>query len=279
LTVLFLVDIENLCGGKLTFKKVNAMRDKLLRIAGGQNYLMVLGCDPAQQPLVAKVFPKEVDGKIVREGFTKAGKDGGDQSIRHWVELNEARLKDYRAVVVASGDNFFLQELHKFKKLGKKLIVVHGEGAVHHSILDYLPRRIFNVDDPAARTYIREKQKKPERKKVAVPAPDTKKKPEAEPERVLIVAPWRSAGGSASLVCDGRSFDLVLCSAREEMKWDDSGSLQAPWNGVLAKSIDKADEGGLVAVTGPDGKLEVLVLSKTPFQHFGFADQGPNQKA
>ena len=276
MAVLFLVDIENLCGGKLTFKKVHAMRDKLLRIAGGQNYLMVLGCDPAQQPLVAKVFPKEVDGKIVREGFTKAGKDGGDQSIRHWVWLNEARLKDYRAVVVASGDNFFLQELRKFKKLGKKLIVVHGEGAVHHSILDYLPRRIFNVDDPAARTYIREKQKKPEGKPPKVAAPKIAKPPEAEQERVLIVAPWRSAGGRATLVGESLSFELVLCSARDKMRWVDPGTLQAPWDGVLAKTIEKSDVGQGATVTTPDGNLEVLVVSKIPFQYFGLAKKEPN---
>ena len=271
MAVLFLVDIENLCAGKLNFKKVNAVRDKLVRIAGGQEYLMVIGCDPAQGRLVTKVFPKEVDGKIVREGFVLTGKDGADRSIRHWMELNESRLKDFRAVVVASGDHFFLPELRKFKKLGKKLIVVHGEGAVHHQILDYLPRRIFSIDDPSARTRIREKQKKPEAQPPQIAAPKLEKPPEAEQERVLVVAPWRSAGGRAALVGDGFSFDLVLCSAREKMRWVDAGTLQAPWDGVLAITIEKSDLGQSVTVTTPDGNLEVKVLSKIPFQHLGFA--------
>ena len=271
MAVLFLVDIENLCGGKLTFKKVNAMRDKLVRLAGGQEYLMVIGCDPSQGRLVTKVFPKEVDGRIVREGFVLAGKDGADRAIRHWVELNEPRLQDYRAVVLAAGDHFFLPELRKFKKLGKKLIVVHGEGAVNHLIRDYLPRRIFSIDDPAARTYIREKQKKPEVQPPKVAAPKIEKQPEAEQEKVLIVAPWRSAGGRATLVGDGLSFDLVLCSAREKLRWVDAGTLQAPWDGVLAKTVEKSDLGQSLTVTTPDGSLEVKVLSKIPFQYLGFA--------
>jgi hypothetical protein len=271
LTVLFLVDIENLCGGKLNYKKASAMREKLARIADGHDYLMVLGSDPTQFNLLDKVFPKEIEGRVVREGFTRSGKDGADHSIRHWVELNDSRLKDFRAVVLASGDHFFLPELQKFKKLGKKLMVVHGEGLVHPYIADFLPRRIFSVDDPRARTYVREKQKKPKALPPNVAATKSRKPTQAEQQRVLIVAPWRSAGGRAALVDEGLSFELVLCSAREKMRWVGPGILKAPWDGVLAKTIEQTDVGQRVKVTTHDGNLEVMVLSKIPFQHLGFA--------
>jgi hypothetical protein len=132
MATLFLVDIENICKNPISsVTEIQIARKLILHITNSNpdQDFFVIGTHVGLKVTVDKAWPKKNSfGAVNRAaGFFELGKDqdqAGDRILTSWMKSNEAKLKKWDSVVIASGDSHFVDVARNLITRGKRVTVL-----------------------------------------------------------------------------------------------------------------------------------------------------------
>ena len=153
---LYLIDIENICGmPNPTVRAVKNARRMILAVMSpnSPHDIFAVGCDPVNAKSVKIGFPeKSKDGKKVRFGIAKPGKDGGDKALLFWIDQHLGDVKDWDRIVLCSGDGIFVEVCRELRNRGARFFLIsRSRISSSQKLTDSVPKRFrFYLEDICA---------------------------------------------------------------------------------------------------------------------------------